>query len=558
MSLVALGLVCARASASAQAMASMPERSARHAQREFEYLRRALLPSVPARTGGCDLTIGDVCYWDDNDDAPLPPERPRVAVARDHLRASLDSLGAIDSANDYIVGQRVRYAVEAHDVAAAAAVVRHCAATPWWCDALRGLAAHRAGAETASAAAFDSALAEMPDTTRCAWLDARSWLPSGTRVSTGHGSDCAERAAVSERVFWMAAPLLTWRRNAARDEYFSRRTWAKLLEGTVNPQYSSWRWDSEEMTLRFGWPDQWAREAPPIGTMLIADVNVVGDEPRPSFSVVPDRRALESPFTAKPGDWRLSGDRDAFMRYAPGWLRSIDMLPVQIARFRRPNDSMVVVAVYDGHPLLDSGSTTFVAAASLSAGLETDSTLAFGAAAGVPTGAIVLGAPARPALASVEVFDSVGGRAARWRAGLAPLSASAAMSDLLVGRAGSAGDASSLDSAARSAVPRLRFSTRDTLTLYWETYFTPPPGTRMTIGVRLTKAAGALGRVGHALGLVHAPAGSALSWEDAAADSSHSLRLGLAEVTPGRYRLEITVDTPSVHGSASRDVEVVD
>src|SRR5690348_11719165 len=75
MSLVAVGLICARAQARGQGLHSMPERQARHAQREFEVLRRALLPLVPARTGACDVTIGDMCYWDDNQDAPLPPER---------------------------------------------------------------------------------------------------------------------------------------------------------------------------------------------------------------------------------------------------------------------------------------------------------------------------------------------------------------------------------------------------------------------------------------------------------------------------------------------------
>src|SRR5579872_2993554 len=92
LSLVAMGLVCARALASGQRLASVPERQARHAPREFEVLRRALLPRVPARTGGCDFPIGELCYWDDNDDAPLPPERPRVALARHQLRSSLDSL----------------------------------------------------------------------------------------------------------------------------------------------------------------------------------------------------------------------------------------------------------------------------------------------------------------------------------------------------------------------------------------------------------------------------------------------------------------------------------
>lgn len=556
MSLVAVGLICARAQARGQGLHSMPERQARHAQREFEVLRRALLPHVPARTGGCDVTIGDMCYWDDNEDAPLPPERPRVAVARDHLRSSLDSLGAIDSANDYIIGQRVRYAVEAGDAAGAAAAVAHCAATPWWCEALRGFALHRAGAEGASAAAFDSALAEMPDSLRCTWLDVRSWIPSGTRTASSEDAkDCAARAEMSRRVFWLSAPLLTWRRQAVRDELFSRRTMIKLLSGTANPQFTFWRWDSEALSLRYGWPDQWAREENPIGSVDFATVRVVGDEPRPSFSVVPSQRALESPFTAKPGDWHLIENRSALMRYAPRWLRSIDTLPVQIARFRGHGDSMVVVAVYDGQTLVDSGSTTMIAGASLSTGLAAESTLAIGRTTSAPVGAIVLVGPARRALGAVEVFDSVGGRAARWRAGIAPLPESAAISDLLVGRAGFAFDPRTPDAAAPTAIPALRVSVRDTLALYWETYLRPPPAAPVRTTVRLTRAAGFFGRV-----FGHKNAGPALSWEDANPDPSpgRSVRFGLAGVPPGRYRLEVTVEIPHAHGTAVRDIDVVD
>jgi hypothetical protein len=560
MSLVALGLVCVSTRAWGQRLASSPEREARHAQRDFEFLRRAFLPRVPARTGGCDVYIGEMCYWDNNDDPPLPPERPRVASAREHLRASLDSLGALDSSNDYIAGQRVRYALDAGDLAAAAHAVDHCAATPWWCHALRGLALHRAGTEAASAAVFDTALAEMPDTLRCAWLDVRPWTPPGTRVDKADPNDCAARAATSTRVLWMAAPLLSWRHDAARDEFFSRRTWAKVLTGTVSPMFTSLRWDIEELGLRMGWPDQWALEDRLIGSTRFADPHVVGMEPQPSFSVVPDKDALEAPFSAKPNDWRLRGDRGARMRYAPGWLRSIDTLPVQIARFRRPGDSMVVVAVYDGQTLLDSGSTALVATALLSAGPDPDSTLAIGLTTTAPTGAIVLRAPARPALGAVEVFDSVARRAARWRAGIAPLPDSAPISDLLVGRAGSRFEPASPDDAARTAMPRLQFTARDTLALYWETYVRPPPGVRPRITIRLTRAAGVLGRVGRLFGLAHRQAGPGLSWEDELPDSipGRSLRYAITDVPPGRYHLEIIITTPRVHGTAARDIDVVE
>jgi len=243
------------------------------------------------------------------------------------------------------------------------------------------------------------------------------------------------------------------------------------------------------------------------------------------------------------------------MRYAPRWLRSIDTLPVQIARFRGPGDSMVVVAAFDGRTLIDSGSTSMVAAASLSTGLAPESTMAIGLTTTVPAGAIVLVAPAHPSLGAVEVFDSVGGRAARWRAGIAPLPDSAAISDVLVGRAGSAFDPRTPEDAARAAMPAVRVGVGDTLALYWETYVHPPPATPVRTTVRLTRAAGFFGRI-----FGHKHVGPALSWEDAYPDPSpgRAIRFGLAGVPPGRYRLEVTVQARHARGTAAREIDVVE
>ena len=181
-SLLAAALPFVPRAADAQRPRSPAEHAARNAQRSFESYRRFQLPRVVARGGGCDVTIGRFCYWDDNRDSPLPAERASVARARERLRTSLDSLGALDSSSDYIAGQSVRYALEAHDAGAATAFLENCAATPWWCLALRGLAWHRAGDEPRSAAAFDSALVAMPEALRCEWLDVEKWLPPGTHL----------------------------------------------------------------------------------------------------------------------------------------------------------------------------------------------------------------------------------------------------------------------------------------------------------------------------------------------------------------------------------------
>lgn len=539
--------------ADAQGARSRAESAARRDQRRFEQYRRFLLPTVPPRDGRCDVRIGRFCYWDDNHDPRIRAERPEVLRARARLRASLDSLAAIDPTSDFIAGQQVRYALEAGDVAGAVALTAHCAASPWWCHALRGLALHRAGRETASASVFDSALAAMPNAQRCAWLDVGRWLPSGAHLADSTHT-CAARERASERVFWLAAPLLTWKPDAMRDEMLARRTLGVILAGTAIPHRLGWGSDLAEMSLRYGWPDQWAREEDPGLLPTGPDISVLGNEPRPSFSFLPDRHALDAPFDAEPEDWRLTGDREATMRYAPGWLRAIDTLSVQIARFRRAGgDSMVVVAAYDAGDSLRGD--TVSAAALLSAGIAPGSTLAFARGDASPQGAIVLEAPARRALAAVEVVDSARRRAARWRAGIAPLPGTTLVSDLLVGVAVPDGPPT-LKRHARFAIAPLRVTARDTIALYWESYARASPGAPARVTLRLTPlSAGLFRRVARGLGLAQAREPLALAWDDPGTPdsaSARSLRVGIPDVPAGRYRIELVIEAAGSRGVASR------
>lgn len=573
-SLLAASLPRVSAAAGAQHERSPAERAAGDAQRDFERSRRLQLPRVAARGGGCDVTIGRFCYWDDNSDSPLPVERPKVVRARARLRAALDSLGALDPTSDHIAGQRVRYALDAGEPLSATEFLDDCAATVWWCQALRGLAWHRAGKESRSAAAFDSAIAAMPDTLRCAWLDIEAWLPPGTHLSASDHPDCAEQERLSARVFWLAAPLLSWHPSAARDEFLSRRTLITIIAGTVTPQHLSWGSDQVELTLRFAWPTSWAREDEPVGMLPAPEIRVVGHGPAPSFSVVPNRHALERPFEAAPGDWKLSGDRTPPMRYAPGWLAMIDTLPVQLARFvRADGDSMVVVAVYDARESLgdsavgrsewgdsargDSGSA--VRAAALLA-VAPDSTLAIGRRAGAPSGAITIESASRSALAAVEVVDSARSRAARWRGAVAPLPRSALVSDLLVGMAGAGVPPMLLDSAARHAIAALRVSAGDTIALYWESYARATPDDPAHVALRVVPlSAGVFTRIARWFGLARAEPPIALEWDDsggAVARLGRSLRVAIPDMPEGRYRIELVVESGGERGTAAREIVV--
>lgn len=561
-SLLAAPLTRVPLAAGAQRERSHAERAARDAQRKFESYRRFRLPRVAARNGGCDLTIGRFCYWDDNDDDPLPEEHPSIGRAREQLRSTLDSLAAEDSSSDYITGQRVRYALEAGDALAAATLLEGCAATPWWCLALRGLAWHSAGDESRSAVAYDSALVAMPDTLRCAWLDLDEWLPSGTHLSDSKHPDCAERERLSARVWWLAAPLLSWRPAATRDEFLSRRTLLAILSGTATPHRIGWGSDLVEVALRFGWPDSWAREDEPSSMLSTPDIHVVGHEPTPSFIFVPNRHALESPLEASPDDWQLTGNRRPPMRYAPGWLTLLDTLPVQIARFNRAGgDSMVIVAAFDARESLLSGDerdTTLRAAALLAVAAE--STLATGQSPGAPSGAIALEMASRPVLAAVEIVDSANARAARWRGAVTPLERSALVSDLLVGIAGAAAPPILLDSAAPHAIAPLRVSAGDTIALYWESYAHPRPDAPARVALRLVPlSAGFMTRVVRMLGLAHAEPPVSLAWDDPgreAGEVGRSLRVAIPDVPRGSYRIELVIQAAGARARTARKIEV--
>lgn len=555
---ILFALLLAPAAACAQEVHTAVERDARGAQRRFESFRRERLPRVPPRGAACDLTIGRMCYWDDNREPPLPAEPADIMRERRRLSTQLARFAAQEPASDFITGQRVRYDLEAGNDSTAMATLDHCAATPWWCQALRGLVWHTAGLEKLSASAFDSALAAMPDERRCTWLDVRDWLPPGV-----HQPDCAARERFAHLVFWLAAPLLTWNASGARNEFLARRALAAAIEGTATPEGLSWGSDILETAMRFGWPTRWSRERePPQVALTIPTPQVIGHEPWPSFSVMPVRRAVEHPLQAAPHDWVLTDQRTPPMRFAPGWIVALDTLNVQIARFRGPPDSLIVVAAFDAHAPDDSLAPQVgpVRAGALLA-VDPDSTNVERLVLHSPLrNAIVLTAPARPALGAVEVVDSARGWAARWRAGIAPLDSGALLSDLLVGLADSTPIPPVLDSAVPRALGALRVAPGATLALYWELYAAASPEHPLPVSLRLLREpGGGLAAIGRALGLSHEKPPLAITWLDAGSDTrapGRTLRVSIPDVPDGRYQLEILVNGDEAHGRATRELVV--
>ncbi len=104
-------------------------RLARRAQGDFESLRRRLLPHATlVGATGCDAVVGRYCFLQQVASDP-PQEALEVVAARARLLTILDSLGAMIPGDRWILGQRVRYLIEAGRPQAADSLGVACAAS---------------------------------------------------------------------------------------------------------------------------------------------------------------------------------------------------------------------------------------------------------------------------------------------------------------------------------------------------------------------------------------------------------------------------------------------
>ena len=88
--------------------------AARDAQAAFERTRRRNLPYWNGPRRRCDEIVGRFCLWHDNDPSWNPgPESPQVNLARDELIQLLERYSRAAPEEGWIVGQWVRYLVEA-------------------------------------------------------------------------------------------------------------------------------------------------------------------------------------------------------------------------------------------------------------------------------------------------------------------------------------------------------------------------------------------------------------------------------------------------------------
>ncbi len=525
--------------------------AARQAQDAFERNRRAGLRFYNGgANASCEVQIGTLCYWNNNGDVPPPAERTDLVIERDRLLETLADAAHADPADDWVAGMRVRYALEQQQGSTAITAARECGGTAWWCDALRGLALHTNNQHVASAAAFDKALGEMPDSMRCAFTDLTPWLPESKEDTYG-AKGCAQRADDNARILRMSQPLWMMPANDLRNELLSRHV-ISIIHGQGRIPYDmAWDGSISAMQVRYGWPTAWSMQT--AGALDPRLPSIIGHEPTPSYDFMPTANALAAPLSASDSDWEPDR-KDARMRYAPRYATGFVALPHQLARVRRGDSTMVAGAwrlmreQRMGPAPYNVGLFMADAAANITGREVQDSAGA--------NGAVIAPLGTTPKLVSLEVLAPTGKRSARVRTVVNPLSTTAGMSDLLLLGGGDAGATPSLTSVASRAWGSNDIEAGRSFGLYWETYLPVSPDEPLQVTVRATRTSSSfMQKLGNILRLSKAMTPVTISFRDAGRPDGapgRAIQFTWPEVPEGEYRLTVKVQGAAVTDSTSQ------
>lgn len=513
---------------------------ARAAQFRFESYRRDNLPLTQPYGGApCDQTIGRICYWHEDHRSEPPPEPRGITRARSRLLATLAALAERVPADPWIAGQRVRYMLDEGDTSGALRIARECAATRWWCLALRGLALHTAASYAAAGAAFDSALSAMPPDSACRWRDISLLLDDDARETYAR-TPCTGRAAIERRYWELADPSYAVPGNDRRTEHFARMVLAALIAHSANAYGMRWGDDLREVLIRYGAPAWYTRAFPPAYT---TSYTITGHDGRIGYHFIPMVRGDGS------AAWDIR-DRRAREGYTPPYLDSIADIDAQFAMFRR-GDSALVVAVYAADSTRLPGVLSVADSAGATVIADGDSV------AGTPAPRSVRRAmtPWQGVVAGIETYDPVArlqGRAREW---IEP--PRAALSTLLLYDAGAPAAIETLDEALAHALTSGTITAPRRLGVYWEIYprhdtTAAPDSGDVTVTVTRV-GGGAFRAMAEALRIAPRIGPIAVRWRDEGPDAriARSIVLDLSALPAGRYRVSVGAGT-----GAGRDTAV--
>ncbi|HMS01507.1 MAG TPA: hypothetical protein PKE51_00970 [Gemmatimonadaceae bacterium] len=540
----------ARSAAGVSRRISAEGSAARAAQDAFERNRRAGLRFYNGGgAASCEVQIGTLCYWNNNGDVPPPAERTDLVIERERLLEVLEVAAKADPGDDWVHGMRVRYALEQQKAHIAVQAARECGGTPWWCDALRGLALHVSNEHVNAASAFERSLASMPDSMRCAWTDLRPWLPTSMHEAYG-ASSCAGRTAANERILRLAQPLWMLPANDLRNELYARHIISIVHSQGRIPYDMPFGEAIPAMQVRYGWPTAWSMQT--AGALDPRLPSIIGHEPTPSYDFMPTPEAMRTPLSASATDWEPDRE-DARMRYAPRYATGFSALPHQFARFRR-GDSTVVASAWRLTRTQRMGAGPYrvgLFAADDSVRIVSE-TVRDSAAA---NGAVVTALGTVPRLLSLEVMGASARRTARVRAAVAPLADSVRVSDMLLLAGGDAGAAPTLESVAPRAWGSNDIEPGRAFGLYWETYVPVTPNDPLQVTVRATRTSSSfVQRITNALRLSRAMTPVAVSFRDAGRPDGapgRAIQFNWPEVPPGEYRLTVLLRRDGLVDSTS-------
>ncbi|HET9637118.1 MAG TPA: hypothetical protein VFP26_14410 [Gemmatimonadaceae bacterium] len=531
---------------------------AKDQQANFEIRRRRMLPRF--YIGSVDqnhcMTVGRFCEWRPNlKDYTIPDEGRDIIRARRELLRDLEQASALVPGDDWIMGQRIRYMIEAHD-SSTVAVARACRATKWWCDALLGLALHVRGDFLSADSAYATALDEMPAALRCHWMNLSPLLDDDLR-GTYHKMTCAQREAADQRIWWVSDPLYMMPGNERRTEHYSRVLHTMLQQTSVNTYGLSWGGDLAELILRFGWAEKWTQEPSP-SMYPDAKASIVGHEREPGYHFFLTQRPPDSLAQI------VDSVFDIFQfppieQYSPAYTRGFVRLDAQVARFRR-GDSTRVVAAYDVTTDTIFGQHKF-AAAVIAMGDES-TTPSMTLLDSSPTkNVITVTTPWREQLIGVELLAKDSTAAARWRSGFAEIpldSGKISVSDLLLVD-GAPSLPTNLDEAIARAHGGTKFRRNVQVGLFWELYGSTPADSALPVTLTITPVdVSLLRRAFHVLRIATKPEPLNIRWQEngaAGVMSPRSVVLDLSAVPSGKYAVKLEVGTAG-GTSTTRVIEV--
>jgi hypothetical protein len=440
-------------------------RHVRSEQSAFESFRRTHLPIGYRSSDPCEIRVGRYCYWrgDEQDDKPPPPEERSIIERRTALIRTLDSASHALRGDAWIAGQTVRYLVEVDRTDGALDAARACKASASWCHALAGYAAHSGNRFALADSEYNTALAAMDSTERCAWLDIRDLL-TDELSERFEKADCAGREALARRTLRVGAPLYSVSSSDLFTEHLSRVTRARIAERSAAADGETWADDVRQLMVRYGWPRWYSRTQPDFGSQRLP--SIIGHDVGMPYDFIPSLSTLEHIGSTTQESWRLDDPR-AVTGYAPPYLKTIHDVPNQIARFRR-GDSTLIVAAWDARK-----DTTLI-------GRPLDAALVVWANDSVrstirqsnvrPIGSLATTALVDSGLVSLELLAPAEKRAARVRMGVgARDTAALAVSDLLL-YSPTAATVNSLAAVQDNAFASNVIPPSRELGAYWETY----------------------------------------------------------------------------------------